>query len=56
MSLTAASVPLFILSYKNKYKAKESVLNVSLNATSVQSAAPFGLTCAQPALGLCLSF
>lgn len=56
LGLTAASVPMFILSYKNKYKAKEAVLNVSLNATSVQTVSPFGQTCAQPALGLCLSF
>jgi len=54
--LIAGSVPLFILSKKEKYKAKGSVLDVSLNATSVQDVNALGHTCGQPALGLSFCF
>jgi len=56
LGMSAVSVPMFILSYKNKYKAKESLLNVSLNAASIKAVSPSGQPYTQPALGLSVNF
>lgn len=56
IGLSAASIPMFILAYRNKYKAKESVLDVSLNATGIPTVSALGQTQIQPALGISVNF
>lgn len=55
LGLTVSSIPLFIISHKNKKKAKSS-MEFSLNRSMIRERAANGTVIAQPALGFCLNF
>lgn len=56
VGLSVASIPLFICSYRSKYKAKEAALDISLNATAIPAVTSFGQIQTQPAFGISLNF
>ena len=55
IGLTISSIPLFVVSHKNKRKAKEA-FELSLKGSNVSSMFPNGMEKMQPALGVCISF
>lgn len=55
LGLTVSSIPLFVLSHKNKKKAKESV-EFSLKSSNIDLAMPNGMKQTQHAVGVCMNF
>jgi len=55
IGLTISSIPLFVVSHKNKRKAKET-FELSLKGSNVSSMLPNGIEKMQPALSVCISF
>lgn len=55
MGLTVSSIPLFVLSHKNKKRAKE-VVEFSLKSSNIQMALPNGMRQTQHAVGVCMNF
>ncbi len=55
LCLTVSSIPLFIISHKNKKKAKNSI-EFSLNSSTIHVTLPNGMGQTQPALGVCINF
>ncbi|WP_291530250.1 hypothetical protein [Bacteroides sp. UBA939] len=55
LCLTVSSIPLFIISHKNKKKAKNSI-GFSLNSSTIHVTLPNGMGQTQPALGVCINF
>ena len=55
LGLTVSSIPLFVLSHKNKKKAKESV-EFSLKSSNIDLAMPNGMKHTQHVVGDCMNF
>ena len=55
IGLTISSIPLFVVSHKNKKKAKES-MNVSLKSSTIYLDLPHGMKQTQHAVGICINF
>lgn len=55
IGLTVSSIPLFIISHKNKEKAREK-LEFSLKSSNIHSVLPNGMTQIQQAVGLNITF
>lgn len=55
LGLTISSIPLFVISHKNKRKAKETV-EFSLKSSSIHLTLPDGTGQTQQALGVCVTF
>ena len=55
IGLTLSSIPLFVISHKNKRKAKKSV-DFSLNSSPIQLELPNGRKQTQYAVGACINF
>lgn len=55
LGLTAACIPLFVIPYKYKKKAKQAV-DVSLEASNILMSLPNGDNLVKPALGVSLIF
>ena len=55
IGLTVSSIPLFIISHKNKKKAKEAV-TFSLRSSNIYLTEPNGVKKAQSAVGVCINF
>lgn len=55
LGLTVSSIPLFVISYKNKKKAKSS-MEFSLSSSTIYERITNGKELAQPALGICVNF
>lgn len=55
IGLTVSSIPLFVISHKNKKKAKESV-EFSLKSSNVHLDLPNGMKQTQHAVGVCINF
>lgn len=55
IGLTVSSIPLFVISHKNKKKAKESV-EFSLKKANIHLDLPNGMKQKQHAVGVCINF
>lgn len=55
IGLTVSSIPLFVISHKNKKKAKESV-EFSLKSSNIHLALPNGMKQTRHAVGVCINF
>lgn len=55
LGLTISSIPLFVISHKNKKKAKETV-ELSLNSSNIDLVLPNGMKQTQYAVGVCINF
>lgn len=55
VGLTASSIPLFVVSYVNKKRAKKSV-EYSLKSSNIHLISPNGRWQTQPAVGFCINF
>lgn len=55
LGLTVSSIPLFIISHKNKIKAKNAI-EISLNGSMIHERAANGAVVIQPAVAFCVNF